>query len=194
MDKTLPKIYLVRHGETTWTISGQHTGHTDIPLTRQGGSDAQVLNSKLRNLKFLKVFASPLLRARETAELSGFGENLEIDNNLMEWNYGDYESRRTLDIRAERPNWRLFENDCPNGETLQEVTARADRVISKIRLLNSNVLVFAHRDILRIMIARWIGLNAVEAQRLHLATASLSVLGYDHDLDDEPMILILNEA
>ena len=141
MDKTLPKIYLVRHGETAWTISGQHTGETDIPLTRQGENAAQALNSKLLNLRILKVFTSPLQRARETAELSGFGENLEIDNNLMEWNYGDYVSRRTLDIRAERPNWRLFENGCPNGETLEEIAGRADLVISRIRLLNSNVLV-----------------------------------------------------
>lgn len=138
------------------------------------------------------MFTSPLQRARETAELSGFGENLEIDNNLMEWNYGDYEGRRTLDIRAERPNWRLFEDGCPNGETLEKVAERADRVISRIRLLNSNVLIFAHREILRIMIARWIRLNALEARRLHLATASLSVLGYDHDLD-EPIILALND-
>lgn len=141
MDKTLPKIYLVRHGETAWKISGQHTGDSDIPLTRQGENAAQALNSKLLNLRILKVFTSPLQRARENAELSGFGENLEIDNNLMEWNYGDYESRRTLDIRAERPNWRLFENGCPNGETLEEIAGRADLVISRIRLLNSNVLV-----------------------------------------------------
>ena len=141
MDKTLPKIYLVRHGETAWTISGQHTGDTDIPLTKQGEEAAEALNSKLCNLNILKVFTSPLQRARETAELSGFGENLEIDNNLMEWNYGDYGSRRTLDIRAERPNWRLFENCCPNGETLEEIAGHADLVISRIRLLNSNVLV-----------------------------------------------------
>ena len=141
MDKTLPKIYLVRHGETAWTISEQHIGHTDIPLTIKGENDAQALNSKLRNLNFLKVFASPLQRARETAELLGYGESLEIDNNLMEWNYGDYEGRRTLDIRAERPNWRLFEDDCPNGEILEEIAGRADLVISRIRLLNSNVLV-----------------------------------------------------
>lgn len=141
MDKTLPKIYLVRHGETAWTISEQHIGHTDIPLTIKGENDAQALNSTLRSLNFLKVFASPLQRARETAELLGYGKSLEIDNNLMEWNYGDYEGRRTLDIRAERPNWRLFEDDCPNREILEEIAGRADLVISRIRLLNSNVLV-----------------------------------------------------
>ena len=188
----LPKIYLVRHGETAWTISGMHTGHTDIPLTKQGESAAQALNVKLHNSNILKVFSSPLQRARQTAGLAGFGECVEIDNNLREWDYGDYEGQRTLDIRGERPNWRLFEDGCPNGETLEEVAKRADLVISRIRLLNSNILIFAHRDILRIVIARWIGLNAVEARRLHLATASLSVLGYDHDLD-EPVILVLND-
>ena len=141
MDKILPKIYLVRHGETAWTISEQYIGHADIPLTIKSENDAQALNSKLRNLNFLKVFASPLQRARETAELLGYGKSLEIDNNLMEWNYGDYEGRRTLDIRAERPNWRLFEDDCLKGEILEEIAGRADLVISRIRLLNSNVLV-----------------------------------------------------
>ena len=141
MDKTLPKIYLVRHGETAWTISGQHTGDTDIPLTKQGEEAAEALNSKLCNLNILKMSSSPLQRVRETAELLGYGESLEIDNNLMEWNYSDYEGRRTLDIRAERPNWRLFEDDCPKGEILEEIAGRADLVISRIRLLNSNVLV-----------------------------------------------------
>ena len=141
MDKTLPKIYLVQHGKTAWTISEQHIGHTDIPLTIKGENDTQALNPTLRSLNFLKVFASPLQRARETAELLGYGESLEIDNNLLEWNYGDYEGRRTLDIRAERPNWRLFEDDCPNGEILEEIAGRADLIISRIRLLISNVLV-----------------------------------------------------
>lgn len=193
MDKTLPKIYLVRHGETAWAVSGQHTGRTDIPLTMEGERDTKALNSKLLNLTILKVFSSPLLRARQTAELSGFVDNIEIDNNLMEWNYGDYEGRSTLDICVERPNWSLFKDGCSNGETLDDVATRADLVISRIRLLNSNVLLFAHRDILRIIIARWIRLNAVEAQRFLLTTASLSILGYDHNLD-EPMILILNES
>lgn len=193
MDKTLPKIYLVRHGETAWAVSGQHTGRTDIPLTMEGEIDAKALNSKLLNLTILKVFSSPLLRARQTAELSGYVDNIEIDNNLMEWNYGDYEGRSTLDICVERPNWSLFKDGCPNGETLDDVAIRADLVISRIRLLNNNVLLFAHRDILRIIIARWIRLDAVEAQRFLLTTASLSILGYDHNLD-EPMILILNES
>ena len=192
MDSILPKIYLVRHGETAWTISGQHTGHTDIPLTKNGEEAAKALNLKLRNLNILKVFSSPLLRSRQTAELSGFRASIEIDNNLMEWDYGDFEGRRTADIRLEYPKWRLFEDGCPNGETLKEVADRADRVISRIRAINSNLLIFAHRDILRIVIMRWIGLNAVEARCLHLSTASVSMLGYDHDLN-EPVIMLLND-
>ena len=137
----LPKIYLVRHGETAWTISGRHTGHTDISPTKQGESATQALNVKVHNLNILKVFSSSLQRARQTAELAGSGEYVEIDNNLLEWDYGDYEGQRTLDIRAERPNWHLFEDDCPKGETLEEIAGRADLVISRVRLLISNVLV-----------------------------------------------------
>ena len=193
MSGTLPQVYLVRHGETAWTISGQHTGRTDIPLTERGEHEAQALNARLKGMSFTKVLTSPLQRARRTGDLAGFGERMEPDPDLMEWDYGAYEGRRTLDIRAEHPGWRLFEDGCPGGETLLEVSMRADRVIDRIRALESDVLVFAHRDILRILIARWIALPALEARRLHLATASLSVLGYDHDLD-EPVIRVLNDA
>jgi probable phosphoglycerate mutase len=193
MIKTLPELYLVRHGETAWTISGQHTGRTDIPLTERGEHDALALGAHLRGLSLVKVLASPLQRARQTGDLAGFSERMEFDADLMEWNYGAYEGRRTSDIRAERPGWHLFDDGCPGGETLADVATRADRVIARIRELDGDVLLFAHRDILRILIARWIALPALEARRLHLATASLSVLGYDHDLD-EPVIRVLNEA
>lgn len=193
MNKTLPELYLVRHGETAWTISGQHTGRTDIPLTERGEHDALALGAHLRSLSLAKVLASPLQRARQTGDLAGFSEGMEFDADLMEWNYGAYEGRRTSDIRAERPGWHLFDDGCPGGETLADVATRADRVIARIRELDGDVLLFAHRDILRILIARWIALPALEARRLNLATASLSVLGYDHDLD-EPVIRVLNEA
>ena len=193
MNEALPQVYLVRHGETAWTISGQHTGRTDIPLTERGEGDAQELRARLRGLSFAKVFTSPLQRARRTGELAGFGESAEADPDLMEWDYGAYEGRRTLDIRAERPGWRLFEDGCPGGETLVEVSRRADRVIARIRALESDVLVFAHRDILRILSARWVALPALEARRLYLATASVSTLGYDHGLD-EPVIRQLNNG
>lgn len=193
MNKKLPEIYLIRHGETAWTISGQHTGRTDIPLTERGEHDAIALGAQLRDLNLVKVLASPLQRARQTGDLAGFDGRMEFDADLMEWDYGAYEGRRTSDIRAERPGWRLFEDGCPSGETLVEVSMRADRVIARMRELDGDVLLFAHRDILRILIARWVTLPALEARRLHLATASLSVLGYDHDVD-EPVIRVLNEA
>ena len=193
MKQTFPQVYLVRHGETAWSISGQHTGRTDIALTEQGEHAAQELRARLKGLSFAKVFTSPLQRARQTSDLAGFGASAVADPDLMEWDYGDYEGRRTVDIRSERPGWGLFENGCPGGETLLEVATRAERVIGRIRALESNVLVFAHRDILRILIASWIALPAFEARRLDLATASVSTLGYDHGLD-EPVIHRLNDA
>jgi len=193
MSGALPLVYLVRHGETDWTLSGQHTGRTDIPLTERGERDARELGARLKGMSFTKVLTSPLQRARRTGELAGFGECAQADPDLMEWNYGDYEGRRTSDIRAERPGWRLFEDGCPGGETLAELSTRADRVIARIRALESDVLVFTHGHLLRILIARWIALPALEARRLYLEAASLSVLGYDHDLD-EPVIRLLNDA
>ena len=193
MSGALPNLYLVRHGETAWTISRQHTGRTDIPLTERGEREAQALSARLKGMSFTKVLTSPLQRAWRTGDLAGFGERMEPDADLMEWDYGVYEGRRTSDIRVEHPGWRLFDDGCPGGETLLEVSMRADRVIARVRALEGDVLVFAHRDILRILIARWIALPALEARRLHLATASLSVLGYDHDLD-EPVIRVLNDV
>ena len=193
MNEALPQIYLVRHGETAWSLSGQHTGRTDIALTEAGEHAAQELSARLQGLRFAKVFTSPLQRAWRTAELAGFGESAEADPDLMEWDYGTYEGRRTVDIRAERPGWRLFEDGCPGGETLQDLATRADRVIARVRALGSDVLVFAHREILRILIARWIALPALEARRLYLETSSVSILRYDHSLD-EPVIYLLNDV
>ena len=193
MSDALSKVYLVRHGETAWTISRQHTGRTDMPLTEQGEHDAQALSARLKGMSFAKVLTSPLQRARRTAELAGFGDCAQSDPDLREWDYGAYEGRRTAEIRAERPGWRLFKDGCPDGETIQAVSVRADRVIARIRAPNSEVLVFAHRDILRVLAARWLSLPAMEARRFYLTTASLSILGYDHDLD-EPVIRLWNDA
>ena len=193
MKQTFPQFYLVRHGETAWSISGQHTGRTEIALTERGEHAAQELRARLKGLSFAKVFTSPLQRARQTSDLAGFGSSAEPDPDLMEWDYGTYEGRRTVEIRMERPGWRLFEDGCPGGETLLEMAMRADRVIARVRALESDVLVFAHREILRILIVRWIALPALEARRLDLATASVSTLGYDHDLD-EPVSWLLNDA
>jgi probable phosphoglycerate mutase len=193
MSGVLSKVYLVRHGETAWTISGQHTGRTDIPLTERGECDARELGARLRGLTFTKVITSPQQRAQRTGELAGFGECAQADPDLTEWDYGDYEGRRTSDIRAEHSGWRLFEDGCPGGETLVEVSTRADRVMGRIRSLGGDVLVFAHRDILRILAVRWLSRHAVEARHFYLTTASLSILGYDHDLD-EPVIRLWNDA
>ena len=193
MSRDLPKICLVRHGETAWTISGQHTGRTDIPLTDRGERDAQELSVRLRGMTFANVLTSPLQRARRTGELAGFGAHAEADADLLEWDYGAYEGRRTLDIRAERPGWRLFEDGCPGGETVDAVGARADRVIARIRACAGDVLLFAHRDIFRVLAARWLGLAAREGRYFYLATASVSSLGYHHDLN-EPVVHLWNDA
>jgi len=193
MGDALPKVYLVRHGETPWTISGQHTGRTDIALTERGERDAQTLSGRLQAMRFAAVLTSPLQRARRTCELAGFGAGAQADPDLTEWDYGAYEGRRTSDIRAERSGWRLFEDGCPGGETLAAVSARADRVIARARALGRDVLVFAHRDILRVLIARWVAWPALEARCLYLETASVSALGYDHDID-EPVIRVLNDT
>ena len=193
MSGVLPKIYLVRHGETAWTMSGQHTGRTDIPLTERGERDAQALRARLRGLTFARVLTSPLQRARRTGELAGFGACAHTDPDLMEWDYGAYEGRRTSEIRAERPGWDLFKNGCPGGETLADVSTCADRVIARVRAVEGGVLVFAHMEILRILAARWIAQPALDARRLYLETASVSVLGYDHDLD-EPVIRLWNDS
>src|SRR5438128_190704 len=139
MSESLPQIYLARHGETAWTISGQHTGLSDIPLTSRGERNAENLRDRLRGLKFDRVLTSPLGRARRTCELAGFGSSAEILPDLTEWNYGEYEGRRTVDIRKERPGWYLFRDACPGGESLDEIGARADRVITVIRKAGDRV-------------------------------------------------------
>ncbi len=190
--RTLPTVCLVRHGETAWTISGQHTGHTDIPLTERGEQAARALGPRLRDWNFAQVFTSPLLRARRTAELAGFGAVAAPDGDLMEWNYGSYEGRRTLEIRAERPGWRLFEDGCPGGETLDAVGGRADRVIDRIRACPGDVLVFAHGHILRVLIARWLRLAPRDGRCFELAPASITLLGYERERD-EPVLRRLND-
>jgi probable phosphoglycerate mutase len=189
----LPVVYAIRHGETAWSLSHQHTGRTDIPLTERGERDARALESRLRDVAFAHVWSSPLTRARRTAELAGFAGRIETDDDLREWDYGAYEGRRTSEIRAERPGWNPFVDGCPGGENVADVGARADRVRARLRAVHGNVAVFAHRDILRVLIARWIELPAQEGRRLYLETSSISVLGYDHDLS-EPVIRTLNRV
>jgi probable phosphoglycerate mutase len=191
--ESFPRIYLVRHGETAWSLSRQYTGRADIPLTERGERDAVELGAHLKGLSFKQVWMSPLQRARQTAKLIGFGAGAAIEPDLMEWDYGSYEGRRAAEVQAERPGWDLFRDGCPGGESLQDLAARAERVIEKIRMAAGDTLIVAHRDILRILMARWIGLPPVDARRFYLDTASLSIIGYQHSLE-EPSIRLLNAS
>jgi probable phosphoglycerate mutase len=191
---TNPIIYLARHGETAWSLSGQHTGLTDLPLTARGERNASRLRQRLAGLTFVKVFTSPLQRARRTCELAGFGPVAEIDNDLLEWNYGEYEGRRTSEIRAERPNWQLFRDGCPGGESPQQVAARADRAVRRLRAVEGDVLLFSSGHFLRVLAVRWIGLELTTNARLFmLSTASLSAVGYEDSLE-RPVIRLWNET
>jgi broad specificity phosphatase PhoE len=191
--EALPVIYLARHGETAWTLSGQHTGRTDLPLTEIGERNGRALGTRLRGLAFAKVLASPLQRAFRTCELAGFGNAAERDPDLMEWDYGEYEGRRTAEILVERPDWQLFRDGCPGGETADQVGARADRVISRVRAVRGDVLLFSSAHILRVFATRWLGLEAAGGRYLLLGTASLSLLGYEHNLA-EPAIRLWNDT
>ena len=192
MSQILPKIYLARHGETEWSLSGQHTGVSDIPLTQNGERNARNLGERLRGEHFVKVLTSPLQRARRTCELAGFGAHAEVDADLVEWNYGDYEGKRTADIRKERPDWFLFRDGCPGGESPDAIGARADRVVARLRALGGDVLLFSHGHFLRVLGARWLGRPASESRFLLLSTAALSILGYEHNLK-EPVLRLWND-
>lgn len=193
MSEPLPVVMLARHGETAWSLSGQHTGRTDLPLTEHGEAQARTLGERLRGGSFAKVLTSPSQRAARTAELAGFGNLAEADPDLAEWDYGQYEGRRTAEILAERPDWLLFRDGCPGGENADKVGARADRIIGRMRRVDGNVLVFSSAHILRVLAARWLGLEAAGGRYLLLGTASLSVLGYEHNRA-EPVIRLWNET
>jgi probable phosphoglycerate mutase len=173
------RVYLLRHGETAWSLTGQHTGSTDIPLTANGEAEARHLGKFLKGIAFSQVLCSPLLRARQTCALVGLEPAPEIVAELAEWNYGAYEGRTSSDILQERPNWSLFQQGCPQGETAFQVLARADRLIAQVRLLHGNVALFSHGQFGGVLAARWIGLPLVAAQHFPLTTASLSVLAFD---------------
>jgi broad specificity phosphatase PhoE len=189
----LPVMYLARHGETAWTLSGQHTGLTDLPLTPNGERNARRLGDRLKGRQFAKVFTSPLQRAARTCELAGFGDVAEKDPALVEWNYGEYEGLRTADILARRPDWDLFRDGCPGGESPGQIAERADRVIQRLRTVRADVLVFSSGHFLRVLAARWLGLGPDSAGRYFLlSTASLSALGYEHKLS-RPVICLWND-
>jgi broad specificity phosphatase PhoE len=193
MSGTLPVVYLARHGETEWSLSGQHTSVTDLPLTAPGRSNARKLGDRLGRLPFARVFTSPLQRATMTCELAGFGRVASSDRDLIEWNYGSYEGLRTAEIRMERPTWQLFRDGCPGGETPRQVGARADRVIRRVREVQGDVLIFSSGHFLRVLTARWLGLEPAAGALLVLDTASLSALSYEHDRS-QPAITLWNDV
>ena len=194
MSKDLPIVYLARHGETAWSLSGQHTGLTDLPLTETGERTALRLGERLKGLNPAKVFASPLQRARRTCDLAGFGDVAEVDPDLVEWNYGEYEGLRTADIRLERPDWQLFRDGCPRGESPQQVSVRAGRVVARVRAIEGDVLLFSSGHFFRVLAARWIGIETpLHAASFMLSTASLSALGYEHNLS-RPVIRLWNDT
>ena len=193
MSEILPVVYLARHGETAWSISGQHTGLTDLPLTERGESNARRLGDRLKGLRFDRVFTSPLQRAVRTCELAGFGGRAEVDRDLLEWNYGEYEGLRSEEIHAKRPDWDLFRDGCPSGESPQQIGARADRAVRRIREIGGNVLIFSSGHILRVLTARWLGLEPAGGKYFALSTASLSALSYEHNLS-KPVIQLWNDT
>ena len=188
---TVPTIYLARHGETAWSVAGRHTGRTDVPLTAKGEADARKIGTRLAGVSFARVFASPLGRARRTAELAGFAPEPEPD--LLEWDYGEHEGLTTAAIRGRRPGWDLFRDGCPGGESVQQVADRVDGLVGRLKALAGNVLVFAHGHVLRVLAARWVGQPVPFVRALLLSTATVGVLGFDHHAMDEPAIKLWND-
>lgn len=187
-----PVVYLARHGDTAWTVSGQHTGRTDLPLNPNGEQNAVRLGERLKGMTFSSVFTSPLQRAKRTCELAGFGTVAELLPDLMEWDYGQYEGLQSAEIHKDRPDWKLFRDGCPGGESPAQVGERADRVIERVRAIAGNVLLFSSGHFLRVLASRWLALGPGEGRCFVLSTASLSALGYEHDLS-EPVIRLWND-
>ncbi len=186
------QIFLIRHGETAWSKSGQHTGRTDLPLNAQGEQEALTLVARLHATKFSRVFTSPRQRARRTCELAGLNSAAEIEPDLAEWDYGDYEGLRTAEILKLQPDWNLFRDGCPHGEMPAQISGRADRLVARLRTLEGNIALFSHGHFGRVLAVRWIGFTVNEAQRFLLSTASVSILGCEHNRMAEPVIALWN--
>ena len=178
MSMPIQQVYLVRHGETEWSVGGQHTGITDIPLTENGRKVAKLLEPVLAKESFALVLTSPLERARKTCELAGLGGRAEIDRDLMEWNYGEYEGLTSEQIHRNRPGWMLFTDGCPGGESPDQISARVDRVIARVRAVKNDVALFAHGHVFRVFVARWLGLPAGVGCHFLLDTGTLNILSY----------------
>jgi broad specificity phosphatase PhoE len=177
------EIAVVRHGETDWSAHKRHTGRTDVPLTEEGRREAERLGRLLRGRRFVLVLTSPLKRAAETCWLLGYGNEAQMCDDLVEWDYGDYEGRTTLDIRNAVPGWTIFTHGAPNGETPAQVGERADRVLARARAAGGDVLLVGHGHMLRVLTARWLGLEPVGGRLFALDPATLSGLGYEHELE-----------
>lgn len=187
-------IFLIRHGETAWSLSGQHTSRTDLPLTEKGVRQAAELRGALAGLAFAHVFTSPLRRARETAELAGWGDAARLEPLLQEWNYGDYEGRTSAEIQAERPGWNIYRDGCPDGEAVEQVSARADRLLAQLRPLEGKIALFSHGHFLRVLAMRWIGMPVRAGQHFALDTASIGTLDRESARSDFPVISRWNDA
>jgi probable phosphoglycerate mutase len=192
MSDRLPTVYLARHGNTAWTHSGQHTGLTDLPLTPDGERNAVRLGERLKGMAFAKVFTSPLQRAAKTCELAGFGAAAEIDRDLVEWNYGDYEGLTSAQILQQRPEWDLFRDGCPGGESPAQIGRRAERVVQKVRSIEGDVLLFSSSHLIRVLTGCWLGLGVDGGRYFLLNPASLSALSYEHNLS-RPAVRLWND-
>jgi len=193
MSEALSEVYLARHGNTAWTVTGQHTGLTDLPLTPNGECNARRLGERLKGMTFAKVFTSPLQRASRTCELAGFGAVAEADPDLVEWDYGQYEGLRSDEILRQRPDWQLFRDGAPGGESPGQIGARADRVVARVRAVSGNVLLFSSGHFIRVLTARWLGLGpGAEGKYFLLSPASLSALSYERKLS-QPVIRLWND-
>ena len=186
------RLYIIRHGETEWSLSGQYTGRTDIPLTARGEVAARKLGLRLRGIQFTHVLTSPLQRAQQTCKLAGLGLTPKIEPDLTEWDNGDDEGRTPADILKSRPGWNLFRDGAPHGETPAQISARADRFIAHVDALDGNVALFSHGHFARVLAARWIGLSVEQAEHFLTNTASLGILSYEHDCSDERAIALWN--
>ena len=186
------QIFLIRHGETEWSLTGRHTGCTDVPLTANGERRASQFRGVLQSFKFTQVITSPLQRARQTCARAGFGAVARVEPDLQEWDYGDYEGRTSVDIRAQQPGWTLFEDGSPGGESVGQISQRADRVLAGLRPMDGTILLFSHGHFLRALAVRWIGLPVQEGRQFALDTASLSILGYERRNDETPAISLWN--
>ncbi|WP_088348567.1 MULTISPECIES: histidine phosphatase family protein [Rhodomicrobium] len=192
--ETQPRLYLVRHGETEWSLTGQHTSRTDLPLTAKGEEESRALAPWLGFVAFERVFTSPMQRAKRTCELAGLGARAEVEPDLAEWDYGDYEGKRTVDIRQQHPDWDVFRDGCPHGETPEQISARADRLIARLGSMTGNIALFSHGQFGPALAARWIGLPVAEGQHLSLGTASLNILGHHRSRPELRVIALWNAS